>query len=113
MIKANLRLSQFIFDLASLSNHIFHFRAPPRNLDQRTSITIGDQTFVIDADSLERISELGRGAYGIVEQMRHVPSGTIMAVKVRRHRPVGACLGVGGPSSNQLTFLKDMMPTFP
>lgn len=26
--------------------------------------------------------ELGRGAYGVVEKMRHVPSGQIMAVKV-------------------------------
>jgi mitogen-activated protein kinase kinase 3 len=30
---------------------------------------------------LEKIADLGRGAYGIVEKMRHVPSGTIMAVK--------------------------------
>lgn len=34
------------------------------------------------ADDLERIEELGRGAYGVVEKMRHVPSGVIMAVKV-------------------------------
>ncbi|KAF4520692.1 hypothetical protein B566_EDAN006368 [Ephemera danica] len=55
--------------------------APPRNLDQKTSVAIGDKKFEIDADCLERISELGRGAYGIVEKMRHVPSGTVMAVK--------------------------------
>lgn len=36
----------------------------------------------MEADDLEKISDLGRGAYGIVEKMRHVPSGTIMAVKV-------------------------------
>ena len=34
------------------------------------------------ADDLEPIVELGRGAYGVVEKMRHVPSGQIMAVKV-------------------------------
>lgn len=34
------------------------------------------------ADDLERIEELGRGAYGVVEKMKHVPSGVIMAVKV-------------------------------
>lgn len=35
------------------------------------------------ADDLEPIGELGRGAYGVVDKMRHVPSGIIMAVKVR------------------------------
>lgn len=35
------------------------------------------------ADDLEQICELGRGAYGVVDKMRHVPSGLIMAVKVR------------------------------
>ena len=33
------------------------------------------------ADDLEPIVELGRGAYGVVEKMRHVPSEQIMAVK--------------------------------
>ncbi|XP_046660608.1 dual specificity mitogen-activated protein kinase kinase 6-like [Homalodisca vitripennis] len=54
---------------------------PPRNLDKRTTITIGDRTFDVEADDLEKICDLGRGAYGIVEKMRHIPSGTIMAVK--------------------------------
>lgn len=58
------------------------FRTPPRNLDKKTTITIGDQTFVVEADDLEKICDLGRGAYGVVEKMRHLPSGTIMAVKV-------------------------------
>lgn len=40
------------------------------------------------ADDLEQIEELGRGAYGVVDKMRHVPSGVIMAVKVSR-RPNG------------------------
>lgn len=57
------------------------FSAPPGNLDKRTTITIGDETFDVDADDLEKISDLGRGAYGYVEKMRHIPSGTIMAVK--------------------------------
>lgn len=57
-------------------------RIPPRNLDKRTTITIGDKTFVVEADDLEKICDLGRGAYGIVEKMRHIPSETIMAVKV-------------------------------
>lgn len=30
---------------------------------------------------MEKICDLGRGAYGYVEKMKHIPSGTIMAVK--------------------------------
>jgi mitogen-activated protein kinase kinase 6 len=37
---------------------------------------------VVKADDLEQIGELGRGAYGVVDKMRHMPSGLIMAVKV-------------------------------
>ncbi|XP_063707214.1 dual specificity mitogen-activated protein kinase kinase 6 [Culicoides brevitarsis] len=54
---------------------------PPRNLDSRATITIGDRTFVVEADHLEKICDLGRGAYGIVEKMRHRETGTVMAVK--------------------------------
>ncbi|XP_018571660.1 dual specificity mitogen-activated protein kinase kinase 3 [Anoplophora glabripennis] len=54
---------------------------PPANLDTRTTITIGDRTFDVEADDLEKICDLGRGAYGVVEKMKHIPSGTIMAVK--------------------------------
>ncbi|EDW62595.1 dual specificity mitogen-activated protein kinase kinase 6 [Drosophila novamexicana] len=54
---------------------------PPRNLDSRATIQIGEQTFDIDADSLEKICDLGRGAYGIVEKMRHRQTGTVLAVK--------------------------------
>lgn len=41
------------------------------------------QNFEVEADDLVTISELGRGAYGVVEKVRHAQSGTIMAVKVR------------------------------
>ncbi|XP_054938274.1 dual specificity mitogen-activated protein kinase kinase 3 isoform X1 [Physeter macrocephalus] len=54
---------------------------PPRNLDSRAFITIGDRNFEVEADDLVTISELGRGAYGVVEKVRHAQSGTIMAVK--------------------------------
>jgi len=50
-------------------------------LDSRATIQIGDQTFDIDADSLEKICDLGRGAYGIVEKMRHRQTDTVLAVK--------------------------------
>lgn len=47
-----------------------------------TTLTIGSNTIECDAAHLEVIEELGRGAYGVVEKMRHTPSNTIMAVKV-------------------------------
>ncbi|POI27282.1 hypothetical protein CIB84_008966 [Bambusicola thoracicus] len=55
---------------------------PPRDLDSKACISIGEENFEVKADDLEPISELGRGAYGVVEKMRHMPSGQIMAVKV-------------------------------
>lgn len=67
---------------ADMKKRLNYSRTPPRNLDKRTTITIGEQTFVVEADDLEKICDLGRGAYGIVEKMKHIPSGTIMAVKV-------------------------------
>lgn len=54
----------------------------PKNLDSKTSITINGTVFEVEADDLEKIKELGRGAYGVVEKMRHKPTETIMAVKV-------------------------------
>ncbi|KAG9349921.1 hypothetical protein JZ751_026274 [Albula glossodonta] len=39
------------------------------------------QNFEVQADDLVSLSELGRGAYGVVERVRHAQSGTIMAVK--------------------------------
>lgn len=40
-----------------------------------------DRTFEVEADDLEKIGDLGRGAYGVVEKMRHIKTDTIMAVK--------------------------------
>lgn len=54
---------------------------PPRDLDSRATITIGEQTFEVEAADLKPICELGKGAYGIVEKMMHAQSNTIMAVK--------------------------------
>jgi len=53
----------------------------PENLDKHTTITIENETFDIEADDLEVICELGRGAYGVVEKMKHKKTGTIVAVK--------------------------------
>ncbi|XP_042182273.1 dual specificity mitogen-activated protein kinase kinase 6 [Oncorhynchus tshawytscha] len=69
----------------SLSKDVFEqppaAAAPPRDLDSKACVTIGEKNFVVNADDLEQIDELGRGAYGVVDKMRHMPSGLIMAVK--------------------------------
>ncbi|RXM37354.1 Dual specificity mitogen-activated protein kinase kinase 6 [Acipenser ruthenus] len=49
--------------------------------DTLLSFSCSHLNFEMKADDLEQISELGRGAYGVVDKMRHVPSGLIMAVK--------------------------------
>ncbi|CAG2114458.1 unnamed protein product [Medioppia subpectinata] len=53
----------------------------PENLDKKTTIQIGGQTIDIEADNLETMVELGRGAYGIVERVKHKTTGFEMAVK--------------------------------
>ena len=53
----------------------------PGNLDKKTSITFGDQVLEITPHNLEVMSQLGRGAYGVVERVRHTPSGHEMALK--------------------------------
>lgn len=55
--------------------------SPPRNLDKKATITIDDKTIEVEADDLEKIADLGRGAYGVVEKMCHKKTGTVMAVK--------------------------------
>ena len=59
---------------------------PPSGLDSRATITIGEQHFEVEATDLESLQTLGRGAYGVVEKVRHRPSDTIMAVKVSLQR---------------------------
>ena len=54
----------------------------PRDIDSRATITIGSESFEVEATDLEPIETMGRGAYGVVERMRHRPSDTVMAVKV-------------------------------
>ena len=61
---------------------VFWYSRPPVPLDSRASITIGSETFEIEATDLQAIETLGSGAYGVVEKMRHRPSDTVMAVKV-------------------------------
>jgi serine/threonine protein kinase len=55
---------------------------PPRDdLDSKATLTIGGRKFECDASDLEHRRFLGRGAYGVVEEMIHRPSNTILAVK--------------------------------
>lgn len=74
-----MHLISFLFTNTSIK-FLFHCSAP-HNLDSRTTITIDDRTFIVEADDLEKISDLGHGAYGIVEKMRHRQTNTVMAVK--------------------------------
>ena len=50
-------------------------------MDKKTTITIDQKCFEIEADEMEKIADLGRGAYGIVDKVKHRPTGMIMAVK--------------------------------
>lgn len=58
------------------------------------------KNFEVEADDLVAISELGRGAYGVVEKVRHAQSDTIMAVKVREDTR-GALGTAGAPPREQ------------
>jgi mitogen-activated protein kinase kinase 3 len=56
---------------------------PDVNLDDKFIMKMEDGAEVeVQAKDLERIRELGRGAYGVVEEMRHSLTGVIFAVKV-------------------------------
>uniref|UniRef100_A0A8C7FEP5 mitogen-activated protein kinase kinase n=1 Tax=Oncorhynchus kisutch TaxID=8019 RepID=A0A8C7FEP5_ONCKI len=74
--KPGLKLSKEVFEQPPAAA-----ATPPRDLDSKACVTIGEKNFVVKADDLEQIGELGRGAYGVVDKMRHMPSGLIMAVK--------------------------------
>lgn len=55
--------------------------APPRNLTDKTTLTILGQEVETHVTDLRTMTELGRGAYGVVEKMVHTKSGLAMAVK--------------------------------
>merc|ERR1719347_1492441 len=56
-------------------------RVDGRPLDKDTTIKIDGKNVNIDADDLESMCILGRGAYGVVEKVKHRQTGTILAVK--------------------------------
>lgn len=53
----------------------------PGNLDRKTTITFAGEILEVSPETLETVCQLGRGAYGIVEKVRHQPSGHEMALK--------------------------------
>jgi len=55
--------------------------APPRDLSDKATLTINGENIEAHVTDLSSLKELGRGAYGVVEKMVHVPSGLEMAVK--------------------------------
>lgn len=57
----------------------------PRNLSDKTTLTVNGQDYQCSTDDLIEICELGRGAYGVVEKMRHKQTNIEMAVKRIRH----------------------------
>jgi len=52
------------------------------SIDRHTSFSYNGQMLNIDPADCEVIQILGRGAYGIVEHVRHRPSGAELALKV-------------------------------
>jgi len=55
---------------------------PPRvNIMPQSTMTIAGQDIIVRADDLHVEEELGRGAYGVVEKMRHRTENVVMAVK--------------------------------
>ena len=55
-------------------------REPP--IEPATTFMYNDHKYQLNAATLEKLCVLGRGAHGLVQKMRHVPSTAVMAVKV-------------------------------
>lgn len=55
------------------------------NLSDRCTLTINNQDYQCSTSDLVHLEELGRGAYGVVEKMRHNATNIEMAVKRIRH----------------------------
>lgn len=54
--------------------------SPP--IEPSATFKYNGKEYQLNVDTLEKISDLGRGAHGHVQKMRHVPSDAVMAVKV-------------------------------
>lgn len=60
-------------------------QAVPDGLSDKTILTINGQDFQCSTSDLLWLGELGRGAYGVVDKMRHNATNIEMAVKRIRH----------------------------
>nr|ARV86156.1 MAP kinase kinase 3/6 [Paracentrotus lividus] len=59
-------------------------KKPPGGLDNKATLTVSGHEFQVYAKDMTVIENLGRGAYGIVDRVRHEPTESIMAVKKMR-----------------------------
>ena len=59
------------------------FRPADHGIGDKTTVRIKDVTMECTAADLQHRRYLGHGAYGLVEEMVHLPSNIAMAVKVR------------------------------
>ncbi|XP_038066025.1 dual specificity mitogen-activated protein kinase kinase 6-like [Patiria miniata] len=76
-LRPGLKLTPIRVDTTQTDNS-----RPPGNLDNQATLSIsGKGNFVVRAEDLTDIAELGKGAYGVVSKVVHTPSSTTMAVK--------------------------------
>lgn len=54
---------------------------PPEEIDRQAKIVSNGKEYPLKGADLKKIAQLGRGSYGVVDKMAHVPSGKEMAVK--------------------------------
>lgn len=54
---------------------------PPEEIDRQAKIVSNGKEYVLKGADLKKVARRGRGAYGVVDKMQHVPSGKEMAVK--------------------------------
>ena len=85
LMPVSSRLSQFI-RMLSFSSGLSSFlclRPADHGIGDKTTVRIKDVTIECKAADLQHRRYLGHGAYGLVEEVVHLPSNTAMAVKVR------------------------------
>ena len=73
--------------IGTYTNFLFsisYCNRPPRNLDSKATVSIDGKEYFIKANDMQMLESLGSGAYGVVEKFKHLPTGKIMAVKVRK-----------------------------
>lgn len=60
---------------------VYIFR-PPEEVDRQAKIVSNGKEYPLKGEDLSKITQLGIGGYGVVDKMKHEPSGKEMAVKV-------------------------------